>query len=48
MTGTLTYTYAVAQDADGTLTEALSELSGVWMRQCIWCVQGKAAMWWSP
>ncbi|MGW9117853.1 GvpL/GvpF family gas vesicle protein [Streptomyces sp. NPDC055663] len=29
MTGTLTYTYAVARDADGTLTEALSELSGV-------------------
>ncbi|MFE7108161.1 GvpL/GvpF family gas vesicle protein [Streptomyces sp. NPDC057575] len=29
MTGTLTYTYAVARDTDGTLTEALSELSGV-------------------
>ncbi|MFE2937082.1 MULTISPECIES: GvpL/GvpF family gas vesicle protein [unclassified Streptomyces] len=29
MTGTLIYTYAVARDADGTLAEAISDLSGV-------------------
>lgn len=48
MTELISYAYAVARDAGGSLAEALAGLPGSRTHRCIWSGPGSAVTWWSP